>query len=399
MSLEARDRIGTNRLGVKSYTPAAGNRCCFIGNRAIHTLPVEVGDRIGHRKYGYKSSEGAVRTTCWNSIARMEFALNHTTATIHADYTTNGKYRYQYAHYGGEYGDDYATAEIYARPDKFYCLGYVDGSVASSNITSIPSECDLYLYINGDFVDFILHDEYGVTNYRRFGNIDAYLKKDGTKEKISLYIRPYDGVSVDTTVYVDIIEMDYENCLPETRQAAGYFAVNAWKIHDAVPQFTVLPVQETDLWTYPLKTDIYSIDFTAREGCIYALMDFWQYSNLTNRPLAPLYASYGYQWTYPWAQVGNQTGLTLNVLLNGVSVISRGYGYVNQAWTGSYDNTDRITADRGLIIGDNTITIQYPYFYSRHVTYGSNQWYEYYTMEYSAAYLVELQSERLLTPV
>lgn len=419
MSLDVGDKIGINRLGVKSYVPAVGEKCCFIGNRAIHTLPVAVGDRIGHRKYGYKSTEGETRTTCWNSIARMEFSLHHTTATIHADYTTNMKYRYQYAHYGGEYGDDYATAEIYARPDKYYCLGFVSGGTASSNITSIPSECDLYLFINGEFIDFILHDEYGVTNYKRFGNIDAYLKKDGTKEKISLYVRPYDSVSVDTAVFVDILEMDYETCLTPTRQTAGYFVTNAWKVNDAA-NFTApwvnWVVGDPKPWTY----DEYSLTFTAREGCIYTLMDFWDYSNVTSRPYKSYTAAYGYQWKYPWCAFnrtqpdyfGDPTYYSLAMWLNNGGtnwiltgnpcILLRGYNpYLDQVYVGYDDNLDRLTPAKGLVIGENYFVVRYPYYFSTH--WVDNYWHTSgdspSIMEYSALYLVELRSSREITPV
>jgi hypothetical protein len=412
MSLEAGDRIGTNRLGVKSYTPAAGNRCCFIGNRAIHTLPVEVGDRIGHRKYGYKSTAGAPRTTCWNSIARMELDLGVSTSTIHADYTTARKYRYEYAHYGGQYGDDYATTEIYARLDKYYCLGYqTDESTASANM-NIPAGCDVYLFINGEMVDYILADEFvtspwgALTNYYRFGNIDAYLKKDGTKERISLYIRPYDGMAIATVVYVDVFEMDYETCLTSTRQTAGFFVTDAWKINDEQLEFTA-PVVEWVLGNpIPMTYQEFETTFTAREGCLYALMDMWQYSHATTKYHTEntYYATPGFQFKPPYASFGSTTGDLIDIWVNGTLRVNKPYSvwrdwvYVVGEGGGSHWDYNNIY-NWYTIPGENTVKIRYPYQNSLHYwdPYAGQWRYQYVKMEWSAAWMVELQSERILS--
>lgn len=345
---------------------------------------------------GRKSGTGAAGT-CWTVIDTLIANLPVSSSDIHTFYTNNGNYRYEYNAYSGLFGDAFTnTVTINPKAWCTYCLGTVTGTTMSASF-AVPNQCDVYLLINDEVKDYILYNEYNATSSqtKKFSSINTYTPIiENNPVNVKLYLRPYDGLTPATTVNISVFEMSYAACANTTRQTEGYIVTNAWKVNDYVPEFTV-EVVETDLWTYPVKTDEYSIDFTAEEGFIYTIMDFWQYSNVTDKPFAPLTSSYGFQWTYPWAQVKVTTGNSLNVLLNGTSCISRGVGYVNQAWTGNDDNMDRITEDYGLVIGSNTLTVRYPYNYSRHVTYGGSSWYEYYTMAYSASYLIEMQQTRI----
>lgn len=379
------NKIGNNEFGWKSGTPAIGDK--LITNSDVHG-----------RIMGRKSGTGAAGT-CWTVIDTLTADLPVSSSDIHTFYTNNNIYRYEYNAYSGLFGDAFTnTVTINPKAWCTYCLGTVTGTTMAASF-KVPNQCDVYLLINDEVKDYILYNEYNVSasQTKKFSSINTYTPIiENNPVNVKLYLRPYDGLTPATTVNISVFEMSYAACANTTRQTEGYFVTDLWKVHDEVPEYLVTPIYETDVYTAPIKTDIYNTTFTAREGCIYTLMDFWQYSNVTDKPFAPLTSSYGFQWTYPWAYVGNQEGTTLYVRLNGVGIISRGYGPgAYQAWTGAYDNMDRLTADRGLVIGENTVTVEYPYYYSRHVTYGGSSWYDYNYWSNSALYIVELQQTRI----